>query len=130
MEIDIFTACDNVQDYNGKLVIAGTFQQVNGNALPIKLDNMGVVCAVRFSPNEIVNSQFELRFISANGSPFAIPIKGQIDISETKSNTHQTLNIAINVRDVLFTGKGIHYIEFVLGDTIQKRIPISVVINS
>lgn len=124
MEIEIFTACDSVQNYNNKIVIVGTFHQVNGN-LPIKLPNLGVACSIRFNPAEKIEIKtFEIKFTKGDGTNFAAPIKGSVNYQGGIIETYQVLNICANVTNVSFTDNCTYYIDLLLDEEIVKRFPI------
>lgn len=52
MNIDIITFCDSAHDYNGKLVIAGTFNTITANSFPVIPSEFSFVVNASFEPAE------------------------------------------------------------------------------
>ena len=52
MKTDIFTLCDSAQDYNGKLIIIGTFNKIIVNQIPAMHPEFAVVARIIFDENE------------------------------------------------------------------------------
>ncbi|MBR3794270.1 MAG: hypothetical protein IKK27_10125 [Alistipes sp.] len=116
MNVDIFTACDNVQTYDGKLVITGTFRQLSGIG---KLGNLGVAVSLSYDSEEKEKHTFSIEFIGPDGGKFANNIQGEYEAASY-------INISINVRDVEFKQRGKHYINLLIDDRLEKGIYIIV----
>lgn len=59
MKIDIMTLCDYAQYNNGKLIIVGTLNQINGTSLPARCD-MYFVARLSFEPDEVLSDDVVL----------------------------------------------------------------------
>lgn len=52
MKVDIFTLCDSAQEYNGKLVIVGTFNSIYAEQFPTLHPEFALVARLVFDENE------------------------------------------------------------------------------
>ena len=118
MDIEIFTACDSVHSYEGKLVIIGTFHQITRVG---QINNLGVAASINHNPKvEQGMREFMITFINPDGTNFSKAISGNYEIS------NRFINIAINVKDVKFTQRGLHYINLIIDGEIVKQTTLIV----
>lgn len=72
MKVDIFTLCDSAQEYNGKLVIVGTFNSIVAKQFPVVHPEFALVARIVFDENEkgVHNVKF---CIKKNENVFIMP---------------------------------------------------------
>lgn len=110
MEIEIFTLADYAADYgNGKLVISGTFDTIFSQNFPTTHPNCTLVLRVRVANSEAGVHDFEIRPI---GLSKIEPLKGNINVAENKNADHTTINMVMNLNNLLFDKPGKHSFEF------------------
>ena len=131
MEIEIFTACDNAQVYQDKLVIVGTFHAITSKTIPFQFESMSVACAIKFTPEELTHENIvEIQFNNADGSKFVNPgITGTLAARQPNEITQasQILNLAINVRNVEYKTVGTYYIDLFVNAKLERRFPIEII---
>lgn len=130
MEIEIFTACDNAQTYQDKLVIVGTFHNIASTEIPFTFDSMSIVCAIRFMPEELLKeNNIEFQFNNDDGTKF---ITQQINANlaahkpEEITPTSQILNLAINLRNIEFKRTGSYFIDLYVNNKFERRFPLEI----
>ena len=121
MEIDVFTLCDNVQSYNGKLVITGTFNIVQGLGT---LNNIGVAAVIRCKAiKEDGTHNFKIKFTDSIGRNIQNEIKGTFT---TKKGDVSYINLGFNIQNVTFNTVGVYKITLEIDEIIAKQIPLMV----
>ncbi len=123
MDIQIFTLCDNAQEYNGKLVIVGAFNELVFDKFPAIFPEMSVVARTIIEDEESECHAVELYAFKADtGKEALIPLfKTSLD---TKGNMGQTVysNLILRMNNVLIPEAGKYIIRFSIDDT-TKEIP-------
>lgn len=126
MEIEIFTACDNVQAYGDKLIVVGNFHQIQGSKLPITIDNLGVACCINMNADEAAqNNEIEFQFTSESDKVYRLPF--QLKVEPLQNRATRIINIALNLGQIAFSTTGIHYIDLYINKQINRKFPINVV---
>lgn len=72
MQINIFTLCDNAQEYNGKLVIVGTFNQIVSERFPLVRPELAIVAAIRFDEEEKGDHSIEFSIKNENSGAYLL----------------------------------------------------------
>lgn len=118
MTLEIFTLCDHGQDFQGKLVIVGTFDTIWSTNFPVTHPLCSVALRMRFSRKELGRHKISLRVIDSNNSELIPPIVGEADVKEPQSNEqeHSTINAIINLANLVFPNPGRYSVEFKLDD--------------
>ena len=62
MEYEIFTICDNAQNYNGKLVIVGTFDTVSSPKYPFVQELFSLAIKINCQTSEFKDGSY--RYLS------------------------------------------------------------------
>lgn len=96
MEVQILTLCDNAQEYNGKLVVVGAFNQINALSYPTKIPEMSIVAHLSFAEED--NGQHMITFGLTNEATGMEIIKSQ---PYTQKIDMQGKNHAVNVNFVV-----------------------------
>ncbi len=126
MEIEIFTLCDHAQDFNGKLVIVGTFDSISSSAYPFTHAACSLAGRLRFSEKESGVHEFKIKLIDEDGIELYPAIEGNIDVSKSVAN-YSTINFAINLGNLEFKKAGKYAIELYIDNEWQKGLPINVI---
>lgn len=87
MKIDIFTLCDSAQEYNGKLVIVGTFNTITCPSFPAIHPEMSVVARISLLPEESGTHLVKLSIKSnEDGSLLLAPVQTSFAFAGLKQN--------------------------------------------
>lgn len=118
MDIEIFCFCDGAFNYDGKLTIVGTYDQLLVNTIPQKV-RLSVALKLNIQPNEINDgSKFILSFKDTHGNQVAKDVVNEIkQVPHTGEIIHlaMVINIELNVSEV-----GIHRVELSFNDKLLK----------
>lgn len=122
MEYEIFTICDNAQNYNGKLVIVGTFDTIFSQGFPFVFESFSVAIKINCLTEEFKNGMLQAHLKEEKGgkdvcAPFTI----QVPID--RNRTEQVITLVLNFNKVIFNEPGEYYIELKFnGDTKYKKL--------
>lgn len=105
MKVDIFTLCDSAQEYNGKLVIVGTFNSIGAKQFPVVHPEFALVARVVFDENE--KGIHDVKFcIKKNESVFIMPeTTMRVDTSSTQWKDALT-NIIVKGNNIVIPEAG------------------------
>ena len=87
MKIEFFTFCDGAYNYDGRLTIVGTYDDIKAQSFPWKT-NMSFALKLLVSNDEAGKKALNIRFTNAAGEPFAGEINTEIDIPQSDSVGH------------------------------------------
>ncbi len=116
MDINILTLCDSAQDYNGKMVITGTFDTISSYEFPAIHREMAVAIKVSYGKDESIVSTSSISIKKADEDIFLMPHTQLPPISN---------NFIVKLNDVVIHKPGEYYVELKVGDT-TKRIPLHI----
>lgn len=126
MDIQIFTLCDSAQEYNGKLVIVGAFNEITVSNFPEVYPEMTIVVRTIIENEDKEGHDVEVyAFKSDTGKEALIPhFKTYV---ETKGNIGQTVysNVILRTNNVPIPEAGKYIIRFSIDGT-TKEIPFLV----
>jgi len=108
MKVDIFTLCDSAQEYDGKLVIIGTFNRLSSTQFPTVHPELALVARIIFSETEKGKHNIDFMVKKENEDIFVIP-PGHMtaDITESKGND-TAINIIIKGNNIPIQSAGIY----------------------
>lgn len=126
MDIQIFTLCDSAQEYNGKLVIVGAFNEIAAPSFPAIHPEMTIVVRTIIENEDKEGHDVEISaFKSDTGKEALLPhFKTRV---ETKGNIGQTVysNIILRTNNVPIPEAGKYIIRYNIDGT-TKEIPFLV----
>ena len=130
MDIQIATLCDFAADYNGKLVISGTFDTLAARALPVVHPACALAMRFCFTPEDSGRHQLSITIINEDGEaldPNNMPIKPEFEVQLPKNAPFVTRNIVMNLQGLRFPTSGIYSIDIGCDDEILMRLPLRIV---
>ncbi len=130
MDIQIATLCDFAADYNGKLVISGTFDTLAARALPVIHPGCSLAMRFCFTPEDVGRHKLSINIINEDGEsldPNNMPIKPEFDVQLPKGAPFLTRNIVMNLQGLRFPEDGIYSIDIGCDDEVLIRVPLRVV---
>ncbi|MBQ7018726.1 MAG: hypothetical protein IJN06_06965 [Bacteroidales bacterium] len=105
MQIEIFTMCDNAQDYMGKLVIVGTFNHIHTKALPVMFPGFSIAGRIEYSVGG--NKEFKLSIKDPDNVDFLPP---QTWVTEVKMENEYVghANFCLSLNQIVFNKPGMY----------------------
>lgn len=130
MDIQIATLCDFAADYNGKMVINGTFDTLAGKALPIVHPACVLALRICITPEDSGSHTFSVNIIDSDGNSLdeKMPIKADMPIELPENVPFMTRNIILNLQGLRFPEDGVYSIDISVDDELVSRIPLRIVL--
>lgn len=125
MDADIFTLCDGAYNYNGKLTIVGSYEQIVIRNYP-QLFKSSLAVRIIFTPKDVADESI----LVVNYLDYQDNVIGNSKFKLPKPPTeakHFSLALALN-QDLNISAGDVLKIQMVLNDNIikEKEIPIKV----
>jgi hypothetical protein len=115
MTIDILTLCDNAQQYQGKLVIVGTFNVIKANNFPFRYPAMTFVARMGFNKEE--GGNYKLNFsVNKEGEEKDIIPKLSANVDITNNNEFSYSNFVLNFNGITFPSAGTYDFKLHIDD--------------
>jgi hypothetical protein len=131
MDIQIATLCDFAADYNGKLVISGTFDTLAARAVPVVHPSCALALRFCFTPEDVGRHKLSINIINEDGDsldPNNMPIEPEFEVQLPKSVPFLTRNIVMNLQGLRFPEAGIYSIDIGCDGEVLVRLPLRVVL--
>lgn len=130
MDIQIATLCDFAADYNGKLVISGTFDTLAARALPVVHPACALALRFCFTQEDIGRHKLSINIINEDGEsldPNNMPIEPEFEVKLPTGVPFNTRNIVMNLQGLRFSKDGIYSIDIGCDGEMLVRLPLRVV---
>jgi len=130
MDIQIATLCDFAADYNGKLVISGTFDTLAARALPVVHPSCALALRFCFTQEDVGKHKLSINIINEDGEsldPNNMPIEPDFEVALPKGAPFLTRNIVMNLQGLRFAKDGIYSIDLGCDGELLMRLPLRVV---
>jgi hypothetical protein len=130
MDIQIATLCDFAADYNGKLVISGTFDTLAARAVPVVHPSCALAMRFCFTPEDAGRHKLSINIINEDGDsldPNNMPIEPEFEVQLPKNVPFLTRNIVMNLQGLRFQDAGIYSIDIGCDGEVLVRLPLRVV---
>lgn len=99
MNIRLFTLCDGAYNYNGKITVVGTTDNIKVFKIPSKL-TIGLAIKISFPPQEYGEKRVSLRILSPSNTDTIPPMNLPPTYSRGKEGEEARLVIAGNLQDI------------------------------
>ncbi|MCE2961276.1 MAG: DUF6941 family protein [Akkermansiaceae bacterium] len=129
MDIQIATLCDFAADYNGKLVISGTFDTLAARALPVVHPSCALAMRFCFTQEDVGRHKLSINIINEDGEsldPANMPIEPEFDVKMPKEIPFNTRNMVMNLQGLRFTEDGIYSIDIGYDGELMMRLPLRI----
>ncbi len=133
MDIQIATLCDFAADYNGKLVISGTFDTLAARAVPVVHPSCALALRFCFTPEDVGRHKLSINIINEDGDsldPNNMPIEPEFEVQLPKNVPFLTRNIVMNLQGLRFPEAGIYSIDIGCDGEVLVRLPLRVILVS
>ena len=129
MDLQITTLCEHAADYQGKLVIVGTFDTMMSPQYPARLEKW--VLALRLSADREEEGEHELgiRFVGGpDDKDLFDPIQTNLQVSiGEQSLPFITRNIIVMLDEVVLPGSGIYRLEITIDGELKSHLRFAAV---
>ncbi len=116
MIVDILTLCDNAQQYQGKLVIVGTFNMIKFAKFPGKYPAMTFVSRIGLDAKEDKNYDVSFVFTKHGENDEIIP-KVMVKISTVDNEFGFSYsNFILNMNNISFPSAGTYDLKLSIGE--------------
>ncbi|HNP18472.1 MAG TPA: hypothetical protein PKL31_08575 [Fulvivirga sp.] len=127
MEVEIFTLSDYAENFNGKLVIMGTFDSIFGSITPIKHPVCALSLRLRFAKSEIGQHTMRIKLINPNQKVLQT-IDAQLQVNEPNSGVDYTsINTVLRFGNLEFDSFGKYSFELYIDDEWSRGLPLNFV---
>ena len=130
MDIQIATLCDFAVDYNGKMVISGTFDALAAKALPVVHPQCSLAMRICMTPEDSGQHQLLINIIDGDGNPIdpqKMPLKADMPVQVPNEVTFVTRNLVLNFQGLRFPTEGIYSIDVSVDEELVARLPLRIV---
>lgn len=129
MDIQIATLCDFAADYNGKMVINGTFDTLAAPQMPVVHPQCCLALRLCITPEDTGQRKFSVNIIDADGNSLddKMPIEADMPIELPESVPFMTRNLILNLQGLQFPEDGIYSIDISIDEELITRIPLRIV---
>lgn len=119
MQIPIATLCDSAADYQGKMVIMGTFDSILSREFPAKFRQCSLALRISATKEESGEHALGIRFLKDDGTEVIKPMETRIDVNLPEGGTpFITRNLILPLAGLEIPSSGLYRIEIILdGET-------------
>lgn len=130
MDIQIATLCDFAADYNGKLVISGTFDALAARALPVVHPQCALALRFCFTPEDEGRHKMSITVINEDGEaldPKNMPIEPEFEVRLPDNVPFLTRNVVMNLQGLKFPSAGIYSVDIGCDGELIQRLPLRII---
>jgi hypothetical protein len=130
MDVQIATLCDFAVDYNGKMVISGTFDALAAKALPVVHGQCALAMRICLTPEDTGKHAMAINIIDEDGTSIDVqkmPIKAEMPVQVPEEVPFVTRNLVLNFQGLRFPRAGIYSVDVTIDDELVVRLPLRIV---
>lgn len=130
MDIQIASLCDHAADFNGKLVLTGTFDTLAARALPVVHPMCALALRLCFTLEDAGRHKLSINIINEDGEsldPKNMPINPEFDVQLPPNVPFLTRNLIMNLQGLRFPAAGIYSIDIGCDGELMMRLPLRIV---
>ena len=130
MDIQIATLCDFAADYNGKMVISGTFDALAAKALPVVHPQCVLAMRICMTPEDSGEHDMAINIIDEDGKSLdakSMPVKIKMPVQVPDNVSFVTRNFVMNFQGLRFPTAGIYSVDVSVDEELVARLPLRIV---
>lgn len=130
VDIQIASLCDFAADYNGKLVISGTFDALAARALPVVHPQCALAMRFCFTPEDEGRHKMSITVINEDGKaldPTNMPIEPEFEVRLPDNVPFLTRNVVMNLQGLKFPTEGIYSVDIGCDGELIQRLPLRII---
>lgn len=127
MNLELFTICEAATDYQGKINVLGTFDAIQGRAVPVVHPHCAVAVRLRFAKSEEGEHLLKINIIDEDGKPVVKPFetKGTVRFGNTP-RTSVAVNMILNLQGLKFASFGEYAVDLSVDGAHMASLPLTV----
>ncbi len=129
MDIQIATLCDHAADYNGKMVISGTFETLAAREFPVIHPTCALALRICVTPEDTGEHKMEINIIDEDGKKIdeKMPMKANFPVELPESVSFLSRNIVLNLQGLKFEQEGVYFADITIDGELMSRLPLRIV---
>mgnify|MGYP000429525131 CR=1 FL=1 len=130
MDIQIATLCDFAVDYNGKMVISGTFDALAAKAVPVVHPQCALAMRICLLPEDTGDHKMTINIIDEDGNSIdakSMPIRADMPVQVPDEVPFLTRNLVLNFQGLKFPNAGIYSVDITVDGELVMRLPLRIV---
>jgi hypothetical protein len=128
MDIHVATLCDSAVDYNGKLCVIGTFDQIFARQVPVVHPQCSLALRLCFKSGDEGQHKLGIAFVDEDGHPIINRFEPVMEVRLPQENIFITRNIVLNLQGLKFEKAGTHEVQISLDGHLLCSLPLRVVL--
>jgi Family of unknown function (DUF6941) len=128
MDIHVATLCDAAVDYNGKLCVIGTFDQIFARQVPVVHPQCALALRICFKAGDEGQHKLGITFIDEDGKPVIKPFEPMMEVALPPEGYFITRNIVLNLQGMRFERAGQYEVQISFDGQVLSSIPLRVAI--
>ncbi|MDB4659429.1 hypothetical protein OAE43_01715, partial [Akkermansiaceae bacterium] len=128
MDLQIATLCDFAAEYQGKMVITGTFDALAAKATPIVHPQCSLAMRFCFEQEDVGDHDLNISIIDGDGKPIndKMPIKGAMPVQMPDNLSFLTRHLIVGFQGLSFPAAGVYSVDIsVDGESAHwKKYPV------
>ena len=127
MNVELFAICEAATDQQGKINILGTFDSIQGGALPVVHPHCAVAVRLRFAKSEEGEHLIKINIIDEDGKPVVPPFetKGNVRFGNIP-RTSIAVNMILNLQGLKFASFGEYAVDLSVDGRHEASLPLTV----
>lgn len=126
MIVEIFTLADFAQNFQGKLFINGTFDNITSRQFPFSHPNLSIVFKLRFDEDEVGLQQVKLKITHANGQEDFMNMDLNV-AAPAPSVNYSSWQETLNISNYVIHNPGIAKFELFLNNIFIQDLTLNII---
>jgi len=129
MDLQVATLCDFAAEYQGKMVISGTFDALAAKATPIVHPQCSLAMRFCFTPEDDGDHELQISIIDEDGKPIndKMPIKGGMPVKMPESVAFMTRHLIVGFQGLTFPRAGVYSVDILVDSELIQRLPLRII---
>jgi hypothetical protein len=129
MDLQVATLCDFAAEYQGKMVISGTFDALAAKATPIVHPQCSLAMRFCFTPEDDGDHELQISVIDEDGKPIndKMPIKGAMPVKMPENSAFMTRHLIVGFQGLSFPRAGVYSVDILVDNELIQRLPLRII---
>jgi len=129
MDLQVATLCDFAAEYQGKMVITGTFDALAAKATPIVHPQCSLAMRFCFTPEDDGDHELQISVIDEDGQPIneKMPIKGAMPVKMPENSAFMTRHLIVGFQGLSFPQPGVYSVDILVDNELIQRLPLRII---
>ncbi len=129
MDLQVATLCDFAAEYQGKMVISGTFDALAAKATPVVHPQCSLAMRFCFTPEDDGEHELQISVIDEDGKPIneKMPIKGAMPVKMPENSAFMTRHLIVGFQGLSFPRPGVYSVDILVDNELIQRLPLRII---